>query len=151
MSKKERDKRWRDTHKEHVAEYNKQYLLEHPNAARGWREEHKDGTLEYARANGKRLRDDLRATVFEHYGGAKCACCGESISIFLCIDHINGGGGRHRAFLKIRGGDHFYRWLRNNGYPAGYRVLCHNCNYAESRGGCPHKVGPDRLDEGAST
>jgi hypothetical protein len=23
--------------------------------------------------------------------------------------------------------------------PPGFRVLCFNCNYAEFRGGCPHK------------
>jgi hypothetical protein len=23
-------------------------------------------------------------------------------------------------------------------YPAGYQVLCFNCNWAKSHGGCPH-------------
>ena len=31
------------------------------------------------------------------------------------------------------------RWLKRNGYPAGYQVLCFNCNFAKHRkGACPH-------------
>ena len=27
-----------------------------------------------------------------------------------------------------------------SGCSAGFQILCHNCNYAKSRGLCPHKV-----------
>jgi hypothetical protein len=31
-------------------------------------------------------------------------------------------------------------WLKRNGYPKGFRVLCHNCNSARGLYGyCPHK------------
>jgi hypothetical protein len=33
-----------------------------------------------------------------------------------------------------------YVWLRDNGWPEGYRVLCHNCNSARGLYGyCPHE------------
>jgi hypothetical protein len=33
-----------------------------------------------------------------------------------------------------------YRSLRNQGYPPGYQVLCHNCNWAKyAYGECPHQ------------
>ena len=90
---------------------------------------------ERARKNNRKLRFD----VISHYGG-KCQCCGEIADEFLCIDHINGGGNKHRKELKSKGGVSFYRYLRKNNYPDGYRVLCHNCNHAlGSYGYCPHK------------
>lgn len=34
-----------------------------------------------------------------------------------------------------------YRWLRNHGYPLGFRVLCMNCNFALGKFGyCPHDL-----------
>jgi hypothetical protein len=34
-----------------------------------------------------------------------------------------------------------YTWLRNQGYPNGFRTLCHNCNLARGfYGYCPHEV-----------
>lgn len=55
---------------------------------------------------------------------------------FLSIDHINGGGNRHRE--KV-GSAKVYAWLKKRGYPKGYQVLCHNCNQAIGLyGKCPH-------------
>lgn len=80
----------------------------------------------------------VKADVVAHYGG-KCSCCGEGRLIFLTIDHVDGGGTKHR---KVVGhGTQFYRWLVRNGYPAGFRVLCHNCNFAVGLVGvCPHVI-----------
>jgi hypothetical protein len=84
----------------------------------------------------KRYSTKLRVEVLRHYGQA-CSCCGESTQEFLCIDHIKGGGGKHRN--EIGSGYCFYLWLRSSGYPDGYRVLCHNCNMAIGfYGYCPH-------------
>jgi hypothetical protein len=80
-------------------------------------------------------RQALKQEVINHYGG-KCACCGESETAFLAIDHINGGGNAHRKKINRRT---IYQWLKNNGYPEGYQVLCHNCNMASAWGVCPHK------------
>jgi 5-methylcytosine-specific restriction endonuclease McrA len=72
------------------------------------------------------------------YGG-KCACCGESRSEFLTLDHINGratepyriAGQKAWARLKARG------WPKDN-----YQLLCFNCNCAKGiYGRCPHTAG----------
>lgn len=47
------------------------------------------------------------------------------------IDHIDGGGNQHRSGEKCHGSGVF-SWLKKNGYPPGFRVLCHNCNFRES-------------------
>lgn len=89
-----------------------------------------------------RRRDkDLRARnwqiVFDHYG-SECACCGEKEKVFLTIDHINGGGSKHRKEI----GSHIERWLVKMNLPEGFQVLCHNCNWAKHLlGSCPHQVG----------
>lgn len=68
----------------------------------------------------------------------RCQCpggCSETYEEFLTIDHIEGGGNKHRHDI----GGNFYRWLRQNKYPPGFRVLCMNCNFAiGKRGYCPH-------------
>lgn len=79
----------------------------------------------------------LRLEALAHYGG-KCDCCEEARSEFLAIDHINGGGRKHR---KEIGAYHIEAWLKKEGWPQGFRVLCHNCNMAfglYSR--CPHEI-----------
>ena len=81
-------------------------------------------------------REKLRISTLQKYGGA-CTCCGESRLPFLSIDHINGGGRKHRQSLK---GGRIEQYLKKLGYPKGYQVLCHNCNMAYGLyGKCPHK------------
>ena len=72
------------------------------------------------------------------YGG-RCACCGESASQFLAIDHTNGDGAKERRETGLIG-TKLYKWLRKNGYPKDrYRLLCHNCNMARGLYKfCPH-------------
>lgn len=85
----------------------------------------------------KRQNRAIAKEVFEHYGKT-CVCCGESEFLFLTIDHVNGGGTKHRK--EVGQGTKFYRWLRREGYPDGYQVLCMNCNLGRHRNGgvCPH-------------
>lgn len=85
-----------------------------------------------------------RIRVFRHYGGLKCACCGEDKFSFLSLDHISGDGGTERAKLfgnRYQGGHHIYRALRLQGYPPGYQVLCMNCQVGrrDNQGVCPHQ------------
>ena len=92
-------------------------------------------------AQRKVRRAKLRLEVLSHYsnGLLQCACCGESHTDFLAVDHINGNGKKHRRDIR-RSGTSFFRWLRQNNYPEGYRVLCHNCNQAIGYyGSCPHE------------
>lgn len=71
--------------------------------------------------------------VLAHYGKDSkpvCAVCGESRVLCLTIDHINGGGRKHRAAVTGgSGGSRFYYWLKRNGYPDGYQTLCMNDNF----------------------
>lgn len=106
---------------------------------------------EWRRANRARIaetsktwRKSVRSEVLEAYGG-KCACCGEARNEFLAIDHVNGDGADHREMVtngrtRHEGGAVVYSWLKRNGYPEGFRVLCHNCNCARGYYGyCPHE------------
>ena len=80
-----KDKEWRVKHREYVYNYNHKYFTE----------------------KVKREKE----LVLEHYG-RRCACCGECNPIFLTIDHINGGGRKHRKEI----GNKINRWLAiNNG------------------------------------
>lgn len=85
---------------------------------------------------------NYKLEVMSHYGGAKCACCDEDHHEFLQFDHIDGNGAEHRRNLtgNARDGRNLAFWLRKNGYPPGFRVLCTNCNFALGHfGSCPHQ------------
>lgn len=82
----------------------------------------------------------------------KCTCCGETEVVFLCFDHIDGGGNRHRRELsnftsRSGGGVTFVRYLLRRIAVEGvrkvkkeFRVLCWNCNAAHGiLGYCPHR------------
>ena len=89
------------------------------------------------RTNAKATRRRQRMRVFEAYGGACCACCGENHYEFLTIDHINGDGAAHRKQMGSK--KDIYFWLEKNSFPPGFRVLCMNCNAALGfHGYCPH-------------
>lgn len=81
---------------------------------------------------------NIKKQIFKAYGG-KCQCCGETRLEFLTVDHINGGGTKHRK--KLGGGREFFLWLRDNNYPQKeYRLLCWNCNMSRGAYGyCPHE------------
>lgn len=83
----------------------------------------------------------IKKEVFQHYG-CKCACCGEATLEFLGIDHVNGGGNKHRRETLRSYCNNVYLWLKKNDYPEGFQLLCHNCNMAKGLyGTCPHKGG----------
>ena len=101
-----------------------------------WRKKNKDKVKKFNKKFSKKYRDKNRESVFNHYG-RKCVCCGESNQKFLTIDHINGGGTKHRK--KIH--NQIYIWLIKNNYPKGFQTLCFNCNWGKHKnnGVCPHK------------
>lgn len=103
--------------------------------ANQYRKDHHERLAPKERQKATLHRKRLRADVLGAYGGA-CSCCGETELVFLTLDHLQGGGTQHRRSLPGYG---VYRWARQQGYPAGlFQVLCHNCNWAKYRGGCPH-------------
>lgn len=111
--------------------------------ARKWESEHPEAVAKW-RLTWNEKRRQTRIEVLTHYGGnpPKCACCNEDILEFLSIDHVNGGGRQHRAkiFKTNSGSGAFYLWLKRQGFPEGYRILCYNCNCALGHYGyCPHR------------
>ncbi len=91
-------------------------------------------------AKAKIQQQLLKREILTAYGG-ECACCGEADFTFLVIDHIGGGGRKQRdEEFNGFGGACSYRWLRREGFPSGFRVLCHNCNWATAfNRTCPHQ------------
>lgn len=100
-------------------------------------------------SKAKDRRQRLKREAFAAYGGAICACCGETSIEFLTLDHIAGDGAAHRKRVtEERGwtsrsqsfsGTHLYLWLKQNNYPPGFQVLCMNCNFSMGKYGyCPH-------------
>lgn len=82
-------------------------------------------------------RRRLKVRVLTALGG-KCACCGELTPEFLTLDHINGGGRKHRE--EVGHTHKLYRAVEKEGCPKDkYRVLCWNCNASIGLwGSCPH-------------
>lgn len=111
------------------------YGPQHERLKAQWRNHARKNYSKY-RARSKQARWQLKVDTLAAYGGI-CACCGEAEPMFLGIDHISGGGTKHRR--ELGGGGRFYRFLKINDWPSGYRVLCHNCNMAYGFfGQCPH-------------
>lgn len=83
---------------------------------------------EYHKERYKEYRLSVKLDAMEAYGGAFCCVCNSPDIEVLEIDHIEGGN-QHRNSLNMEGGGYtFYLWLKRNGYPDGYRVLCPTCN-----------------------
>lgn len=85
-------------------------------------------------------RKDVRIRVLDAYGG-KCTCCGETIESFLTIDHINGGGNKHRKSVGNSSTSVYYNIIKE-GFPKDkYQILCFNCNRSKFvLGKCEHTI-----------
>lgn len=99
-----------------------------------WNSKHPD----WRKQRQFRVSQKAKDAAYKAYGGYICACCGETEPIFLTIDHINNDGNKHRE--KI-GSQVIYYWLRDQGYPSGFQILCWNCNRAKHYNGgvCIHQ------------
>lgn len=75
-----------------------------------------------------------KEAVLAHYGRA-CAHCGISDSDVLTLDHIEGGGNKHRKDLNVGAGWRFYSWLQSHEFPSGFQTLCYNCNIGRALAG----------------
>ena len=119
---------WKRNHKEHIAQQRaKKYYSNH--------EESRKKGREYNKERSRRLKQEI----IDAYGG-KCVCCGETIFEFLELDHRHGNGNEHRRSLKLGGGVQFYYWVKKEGFPDLFQLLCSNCNQAKYRyDECPHQ------------
>lgn len=127
-----KEKEYKRTHPEVSRRAVKKY------ATRKYREdpEFRAKQIGYAQKSYKKLRQIL----FAGYGNV-CACCGEKESVFLELDHVNGGGSKH--FASHKSPLNLYREVIAANFPPIYRLLCANCNRGRQRnaGICPHQAG----------
>lgn len=122
----------------------KAYKEKHNAYMREWRLKNQ----ERFKASQKRAYNKMRYDCLSHYAGGTpaCKCCGEAEILFLHIDHVNGDGADHRRALKAEigyypGGNNLPYWLKKNGYPEGFQVLCANCNLGKRIAkDCPHAL-----------
>ena len=146
-----RQRGYNETHREHRLARGRAYAQTHKEERRVngqvYYQAHKDKWAAWGRANSQHRKEQrrervarLKGQVFNAYGGAFCYCCGASHLEFLSVDHSDGKGAEHRRKVTKGGaGVAIYRWLRDQGYPPGFRVLCMNCNCALAWFGyCPH-------------
>ncbi len=127
----------KDGHDSKCKECQKQYQKDHralqlQNPT--WAQEDKEKRKEYRVSNNERFnyllrrwRKNVKEEVLAAYcnGHVQCARCKFSDPRALTIDHIHGGGTRHRKEI----GNHLHEWLRANDYPPGFQVLCMNCQF----------------------
>lgn len=101
-----------------------------------WRENNLERAKEITNKAKKKYEERCKKLVFEHYG-KECACCREGEQMFLTIDHINGGGTKHRKEIRSK----ISVWLFRNNFPEGFQTLCFNCNWGKHVNGgvCPHQ------------
>jgi len=93
----------------------------------------------YGRKNALAYRIRQRQLVFDHYGW-RCACCGETESAFLTLDHKNNDGAYFRRYRQENGGITLYRYVIKAEFPVDLQTLCFNCNCAKGiYGKCPHQ------------
>lgn len=134
--------------KAHLREFEPEYLEQYYDGIRKRRydryhsdEEYRQRQLALKKIQNKKMYPIYKKQAIAHYsnGTMKCMCpdCDENRLQFLTIDHINGGGNKHKTEIKNR---NIYRWLAINNFPSkpALQVLCYNCNCARgNRGKCP--------------
>ena len=133
-------------------EAGKEYKRDRNEYMKEWRKNNHEQFLAVQRSNyGK-----VRLEALQHYSGKEapdCRCCGESELDFLQIDHTKGDGAAHRREIGMAqgigeqkqrvniGGNGLPYWLKKNGWPEGFQVLCANCNYSKRIGKyCVHEL-----------
>ena len=142
----EQARAYRLNNKDNIKEYKKEHYLNNKDNIKEYKKEYylknKDNINEKNRKNGKEYRLKNRKNlneknkiyrlnkkieVYNHYcnGDVKCQKCGETNIKCLSIDHINGGGRKHRK--EICGA--LTNWLIKNNYPEGFQILCINCQF----------------------
>lgn len=135
-------KKWRDDNKEWKKQTDKKYRECNKEILKKWRDDNKECL--YQKKKEKRFENKIR--VYNHYSNydIKCSCCGENQIEFLSIDHIEGGGNKHRKALGFSG-YHIYNYLIKNNFPPGFQILCMNCNFSKGKrdgnGICIHQKG----------
>lgn len=129
---------------ERVREYNKRYRELFPEmvkqSCKNWAIKNKEydrtrkrnyflERKDYYHEKKRKENLELKLEIFSFYSDNKMKCrfCEEKRIECLQLDHIHNNGGKERKELRRRG-TNMYRWLKLNGFPEGYQILCANCN-----------------------
>ena len=123
--------------KEERREYSRQYCKNNPEKIKAHYRETRETILEKQKA--RCAKQKFLAIKYYSEGKMDCACCGETRYRTLAFDHINGGGGKHRKELK---NTFMPRWLIKNNFPAGFQILCMNCNFTKGKYGICDRRDP---------
>ncbi len=133
---KERQRIWREKNKEQFNKWQRENYKKNPEKHNKQNMEtyyrhHKEYRLK-ARIYTKNRTIKEKLIVFNHYSKGKncCELCGTTDKDVLSVDHINGGGVKHRKDMK---GSHIEHWLIKNNFPDGFRILCMNCQFKERK------------------
>jgi hypothetical protein len=105
---------------------------------KAFQKSHPDEVRRYARKYRRKRHIKDRLSVMLHYGGSPPHCAnpfGQHVEPYtddraLSIDHIEGGGHRHKKLLRRVD---LYRWLVENNFPSGFQVLCMNCQFIKMK------------------
>lgn len=123
--------RWYRDNKADILAKMADFRKEKPEAARELRTAHYGRRKGHIQERVKRYKDSVKDRVLRHYSGGespKCSQCPVTDPGCMTLDHIENDGSEHRKELGFSGNS-FYLWIVKNGFPAGFQVLCMNCNY----------------------
>ncbi len=111
-------------------EYQNKYYHRHKEEIRQRQRERNNRLRVEVRQYHREYKRRIKGEVLAHYGNGMLVCvvCGENSLPCLSIDHVAGGGKKHRRQASIRG-NNIYGWLRKQGFPSGYQTLCMNCQF----------------------
>jgi DNA-directed RNA polymerase subunit RPC12/RpoP len=125
-------------------EFSKNYNINHKDRIEVYRKKNHDKILnahrKYNLENAEKFKEyrrkktiEKKVNVLSHYSNndMKCKYCGFTDLRALSLDHINGGGNKHRKEI----GENIYRWIIKNNYPEGFQVLCMNCQFIKRLSG----------------
>jgi hypothetical protein len=124
------DAKYRETHRDEIRERDRQMWKEN-NEARlessyKSKAKRKDKVQAYNTTYQRARRQKLKEQIFDLLG-RQCVVCGYDTDIrALQIDHVNGGGTRHRkSFPSMTA---YYEHILASGTSGEFQTLCANCN-----------------------
>ena len=104
---------WYEENKERCKARTKQYYEQNKDRAKLWR-------------RNRRHRIKIEALTYYGKGTLACVTCGENRLPCLTLDHINGGGRKHREAWNNQS---IYDIVKKEGLPHQYQTLCMNCQF----------------------
>ena len=154
-----RQKKYRETHKEYLKQYNKLYLQKNRERLRElkriyylingeeirvqrkrWRQVNREKFRAYKKAEyfanrprilqkQKERNQSIKLQVMDHYSDRKINCAHCGFNNINALSIDHVGGSGNKQRGMLGSGVKFYKWVIKNNYPGGFQVLCYNCNW----------------------